>query len=200
MSLAPLIVESERIIAEGIKHFGLKIPANMICCTIQSKGRKKALGWFGPNRWDAGQKDRVHEINLSAEHLKENDCGETLIHELAHAENNFLGIMDCTASQAHNKHFKSMAERLGLTVKPRDKRFGYGFTELGPDAKAFLKKSKFEAKLFSTFRVTADKKKSAGTRMLKVECLDCGYNLRTTQKWLDVGLPTCCCGTEMEAV
>jgi hypothetical protein len=35
--------------------------------------------------------------------------------------------------------------------------------------------------------------------MLKVMCADedCGYNLRTTRQWLNVGTPTCPCGSEM---
>jgi len=36
------------------------------------------------------------------------------------------------------------------------------------------------------------------TRMLKVECPADGYIVRTTQKWIDLGLPTCPCGEEME--
>jgi hypothetical protein len=39
-----------------------------------------------------------------------------------------------------------------------------------------------------------------GTRMLKVECPDCGYTLRTTRKWLDTGLPSCPAGNEMQEV
>jgi hypothetical protein len=34
-----------------------------------------------------------------------------------------------------------------------------------------------------------------GTRMLKVVCPSCGFNFRTTQKWIDKGLPTCQDGT-----
>lgn len=40
--------------------------------------------------------------------------------------------------------------------------------------------------------------KKQATRMIKVCCPGCGYTIRTTQKWIDVGLPTCCCGEEME--
>ena len=42
-------------------------------------------------------------------------------------------------------------------------------------------------------------KPKQGTRMLKVECPEDGYTLRTTAKWLAVGVPTCPCGTEMVA-
>ena len=33
---------------------------------------------------------------------------------------------------------------------------------------------------------------------VKIECPEDGYTVRTTSKWLDIGLPTCPCGTEME--
>ena len=34
--------------------------------------------------------------------------------------------------------------------------------------------------------------KKQGTRLLKCECLVCGYTVRITQKWIDdVGLPVC---------
>lgn len=44
-----------------------------------------------------------------------------------------------------------------------------------------------------------DGKKKQGTRMIKVVCPSCGYTVRTTAKWLEVGLPTCPCGEDMEA-
>lgn len=39
--------------------------------------------------------------------------------------------------------------------------------------------------------------KPQGTRMLKVECMHCGYTVRTTQKWIDQGMPSCPCGVIM---
>jgi hypothetical protein len=42
--------------------------------------------------------------------------------------------------------------------------------------------------------------KKQGTRMLKIECPECGYTVRSTAKWIEVGLPTCVCGAEMVAV
>jgi hypothetical protein len=41
------------------------------------------------------------------------------------------------------------------------------------------------------------KKRKQGTRLIKVECEMCGYVVRTTNKWLRVGRPTCCCGGKM---
>lgn len=40
--------------------------------------------------------------------------------------------------------------------------------------------------------------KKQSTRMLKVECEDCGCIARMTAKWLDtIGAPTCACGGQM---
>lgn len=41
-------------------------------------------------------------------------------------------------------------------------------------------------------------RKKQTTRMLKLKCPCCGYVVRTTQKWLDEGYPSCPSGTEME--
>lgn len=35
------------------------------------------------------------------------------------------------------------------------------------------------------------------TRMLRLECPSCDYLVRTTAKWISVGMPTCPCGTRM---
>jgi hypothetical protein len=37
--------------------------------------------------------------------------------------------------------------------------------------------------------------------MILVKCPkpECGYQVRTTRKWLDVGVPTCPCGELMKA-
>ena len=44
-------------------------------------------------------------------------------------------------------------------------------------------------------KVKRDKKQ--GTRMVKVECGECGYTLRTTKKWLvERGTPLCPCNNE----
>jgi hypothetical protein len=40
--------------------------------------------------------------------------------------------------------------------------------------------------------------KKQSTRLIKALCPECGYTIRTTAKWIENGLPTCPCGTEME--
>jgi hypothetical protein len=199
-SIVPVIQEAERTLAAAIKNFGLTVKPEQVCITVQSKGRQKAYGWFAPNYWTKARgkakAKKIHEINLSAEYLRTCDVGELIIHELAHAENEVLGIKDCSGSQMHNKHFKTMAERLGLEVEPRDSSVGYGFTKLGGPAKSFLKKIAFKRNVFDASRVGlgARKKGSVGSRLLKCECDECGYVVRTTKTWLDKsGAPLCPC-------
>ena len=195
--MVPMIQEAERVIAEAVKHFGLTLKPEQICVTVQSKGRKQAVGWFGPERWNTDKKKTVHEINMSAEHLKTHDMGELMLHELAHAENNVLGVKDCSGRQ-HNKKFKAMAERLGLLVHPRDSSVGYGFTDLADGAKTFLAGIKFDGKIFSAYRGGSGAKKGkVGSRLIKCECGECGYVARTTNKWLeDTGAPLCPCNAK----
>jgi hypothetical protein len=46
--------------------------------------------------------------------------------------------------------------------------------------------------------VSLEKEKTQSTRMMKVECQECGCIVRMTRKWLEeAGLPTCACGGEM---
>lgn len=196
-SISPLITECERIVVETIKAFNLDVKPEEIVITIQSAGRRNALGWFAWDRWQIKNPAAVHEINLCAEHLTTHDMGEVLIHEMAHAENHKKGIKDVSGNQCHNKKFKEMAERLGLIVKPRDKRYGYGFTARGPAADAFLKKVGFKQELFSAARLIT-KGIGAGSRLIKCQCPACEYTVRTTKKWIDVGVPTCPCGKLME--
>ena len=50
-------------------------------------------------------------------------------------------------------------------------------------------------------KISFEKKdKPQTTRMIKVLCPDpsCGYHVRTTRKWIEIGTPTCVCGTKME--
>jgi hypothetical protein len=36
-----------------------------------------------------------------------------------------------------------------------------------------------------------DRPKKQSTRLLKAECPQCGYTIRLSKKWADLGLPTC---------
>lgn len=202
-SLIPAITESNRLLVAAVQHFALSVDPARILVTIQSKGRRNALGWFWHSRWSPekskDKKEFLHEINLSAEYLREHNMGETLLHELAHAENHHCGIQDTDKTgRRHNKKFKSMAECVGLKVT-KSGSLGFAFTDLDARGEEFLDKIQFDRNVYTMCRIVETKASKQGTRLLKIECPECGYVVRTTQKWLDVGLPVCPCGSEMGA-
>lgn len=113
------------------------------------------------------------------------EADHVLVHEMVHAS---VGI-----KAGHKGPFTKMARGLGLEGKLTATTCGPELREkldaltslLGPYPHAGMDPGKSNLKKQST-------------RMLKLECPGCGYIARTTQKWIEVGIPTCCCGTGME--
>lgn len=106
--------------------------------TIQSAGRKNALGWFWPGKWTTEDGEVADEISISAECLGDRTVDgvlETLIHEMIHAHNHSQGIKDCNDVQYHNKKFKVACEAVGLVVTKHKSR-GWAITALGEELKA----------------------------------------------------------------
>ena len=110
-----------------------------------------------------------------------------LTHELCHVVNDW--------QDAHNKPFISIAKSVGLlapwtATKASDELTAYFDTVVGNIGK--YKSPKI-------IIASADRQKKQPTRMIKVTCPDCGYIVRTTQKWIDFALPRCGhCDIEME--
>jgi hypothetical protein len=113
---------------------------------------------------------------------------DVLAHELIHA------VDDC--QHGHKAPFAKLAKSIGLTGKMTA-------TAASPDLVEKLTALAEELGLYPHSPLAhgrgADSPKKQGTRMVKVECPADGYTLRTTRKWLEVGLPTCPCGTQMVA-
>lgn len=133
----------------------------------------------------ASSKDGHHEIFISPELDSPVRVLDVLTHELVHA---FVGL-----EAGHGKDFKVVATKVGLTGKMTA-------TTASDDLKVRLatladKVGKYpHAELIAGGDTLRPKQ---GTRMLKLECPKCGYSVRTTQKWIDVGVPTCVCGVLM---
>lgn len=120
------------------------------------------------------------EIFISPTLADSIDVGHVLVHELIHA---------VLPDAGHRAPFKRAATKLGLTGKmtatvPTDelrRQLEELVEAIGePYPHALLDPRSFERK--------------QSTRLLKLECPGCGYVIRVTQKWIDVGMPTCCCG------
>jgi hypothetical protein len=145
-------------------------------------GRKKTGGKgshaIGQCFDHVSSKDGRYEIFISPELAEPTRVCDVLLHELVHA---YVGL-----EAKHGKDFKLIATRVGLTGKmtatvasdiliPKLKVLvaelgGYPHAELGAGVGLTPKQ---------------------GTRLLKAYCPRCGYVVRITRKWADVGLPVC---------
>lgn len=85
------------------------------------------LGHFGAERWRLGADERtVPEVFIGGEGLARGASPvlATLLHEAAHALASVRGVQETSRrGQYHNKHFRALAEELGLHVD-YDQRIG----------------------------------------------------------------------------
>lgn len=108
----------------------------------------------------------------------------TLAHEMVHAAD------DC--EHQHRGPFVKCVRDLGLDGRATATYAGDEFAEWAKGLSADLGD-------YPHTRLTPPKEeKKQGTRMLKLQAPCCGYVVRTTKKWIEEGLPSCPCGTEME--
>lgn len=115
----------------------------------------------------------------------------TLVHEMIHVAD------DC--QHGHQGFFAYVFRHIGMTGKRTE-------TEAGEELRLVLANIADELGPYphSALRVGGKKsgQKKQTSRMLPIKCTaaDCGYSLRTTRMWIDRGLPTCFCGSEMKEV
>lgn len=166
------------------KKAGVPLPKNVrVSCGFPGGGSaRKRIG----ECWSPQTAGGVNQIFINPTLSKPADVLATLTHELAHASD------DCASG--HGATFGKAARRLGLAGK-------LTATHAGPELAATLKDvAKGLGKYPHKGMTLSDKdRKKQSTRMLKLECPKCGYTVRTTRKWLEVGLPECPCGKRMVA-
>jgi SprT-like family len=129
--------------------------------------------------WPATRsEDGMHEIFISPK-LEARAALETLLHEHIHAS---VGL-----EHKHGKPFKQLALAVGFVGKMRETPCG---DELKERIGSWLK----GLPDYPHGRLNTDagkKEAKPGSRLIKAMCPDCGYTVRITQKWLDVGPPHC---------
>lgn len=162
---------------------GLTYPDKMRYAVGWPKGKAKAGHALGQCWADEASADGTTEIFITPALADLPTIAHVLVHELVHA---CVGI-----KEGHKGRFREKALELGLTGKMT-------CTEAGPELAARL------ADIIATMPPYPHAELSPGikttskqpTRMIKLVCPDkaCGWTCRTTQKWLDVGLPSCPCG------
>jgi hypothetical protein len=127
--------------------------------------------------------DQHFEIIIS---MRLDDVGrvlDTLTHEMVHA------VVGCAAG--HKGPFKKLARSIGLEGK-------LTATHAGPQLTKQLDKIARDLGPYPHAKLDIYKQhKKQSTRLIKCECGECGYTVRTTRKWIDeAGAPLCPCNGE----
>ena len=186
---------------QAIRATQPQIPAVIIIIGSGTGGRETKWGHYAPHRWATGNGTRA-EILISGEGLQRGarDVLATLLHEAAHALAAARGIKDTSRQgRYHNKHFKALAEELGLTVTDHPS-IGWSITTLTPDAEQHYARhlAKLHAAL-SLWRYAEQTAQRTGTRtsnLIAAAC-PCGRSIRIAASTLDAAPVICgaCTGT-----
>lgn len=160
----------------------LRVSVGWPCKKALASGKGRILGQCFATECSA---DKHTEIFVSPVIGKAMDAAGVLAHELVHAA---VGT-----KAAHRKPFIDCGRAIGLEGKP---------TQMLPSKEL---KTKLAAMIdqvgpfpHATLDLTKLTKTKGRKKWIKIVCPSCDYACKTTQKWLDVGLPTCCCGEQME--
>lgn len=161
-----------------IAEHGAECPAVRIGVGFTSGGiRGRSIGECWAPEATA---DQTHAIFLRPNEDDGPNVAATLLHEMIHAA---VGI-----DAKHGPKFRAVAVACGLEGKMTA-------THAGPDLAARLhtlceQLGPYPHAALTGGATTAKPKQT--TRMVKIECPECGYVCRTTRKWLDeAGAPIC---------
>ena len=147
----------------------------------RANGKNKA-GTIGQCFEPSVSDDGTAEMLVSMSQDDPLEVAAILTHEMVHAVE---GI-----EAGHGPAFRSTALKIGLTGKMTATRPGENFKR---DVAPILEK----LGPYPHAAVDISKRKKQTTRMIKVECGDCGYTARVTRKWIEqTGAPLCVCNHE----
>lgn len=126
--------------------------------------------------WNGASADGKSHIFISPLLADGVEALDTLAHELVHV---------VTPKAKHGAKFVKAANAVGLT-----KGLPTGI-EAGPELRAELERLNAECP-YPHVALDARSVPKQSTRLVKVECAECGYVARVTRKWLDAaGAPIC---------
>ena len=112
-----------------IRRWHPDIPPAVIIIASGTDGKHPRWGYHAPGRWNVNGQQYA-EVMISGEGLRRtpDEVLGTLLHEAAHALAHARGIKDTSRQgRYHNKHFKTLAEQLGLAVE-HDQQNGWSAT------------------------------------------------------------------------
>lgn len=171
---------SHKALIEKFAGHGYKVPKNVRVSVGFPKlhGRSKAIGecWSSEN-----SADKHFEIFVSPTLEDSETILGVVAHELGHA----------TVGHAcgHRGEFKTCALAIGLTGKMTA-------TVPGPEFKKWSDRFLTDQGPYPAGKINMNGRKKKQTYLVKCECPDCGYIVRTTEKWLWYGAPICPCNNE----
>lgn len=163
---------------------GYKVPTIRVACGWPSKGglaaKKRTIG----QAWSPkAAEDKVGQIFispfLSGDAKDSQGVLPTLVHEVAHE---VVGV-----EHGHKKVFGKCARAVGLEGKLTS-------TIAGENLMAHCRQWAEKLGEYPHGKLDQNKGpvKKQTTRLIKCECPECGFTVRTTRKWLDeVGAPLC---------
>jgi hypothetical protein len=183
------LTELAEALRPTFKAWGYTIPKYRISCSFPSRRalsvNKRVLGQCFASAVSTGD---IHELFVSPVEDDPIVVAGIVVHELGHAA---VGT-----EHAHKAPFRAFMKASGLAGKPTAT-----VVEKGSDLYRLLSVLTKPLGPYPHQRLNASSlPKPQGTRLLKVECPKCGYVCRVTRTWLDVGVPTCPCGKQMEEV
>jgi len=178
-----------------IRRWHPEIPPAVIIIASGTEGKQARLGHHAPGRWNvAGQ--QYAEVMISGEGLRRtpNEVLGTLLHEAAHALAHERGIKDTSRQgRYHNKHFKTCAEQLGLTVE-HDDRFGWSAAKITSTIEfAYARQLRDLAEAMTLWRhgeTTTGPTARRNTNLIAAAC-PCGRSIRVAASTLAEAPITC---------
>ena len=157
--------------------------------------RQPRWGHFASARWYVEASERA-EVMISGEALRLTPAEvlAVILHEAAHALAHARGIKDTSRQgRYHNKHFKTHAEELGLTVE-HDQRNGWSASKITHDAEhAYEGQLTALAEAMTLWRrseATTGPGTRRNTNLLAAVC-SCGRSIRVAASTLAEAPITC---------
>lgn len=169
---------TKKIEAEFFAPLGLAMPEKWrVTCGFPSRNALgKARRTVGQNWAPQASADGTNEIIISMTVGDVHEAAAILAHEMIHA---VIGN-----DKGHGKEFRKVAIAIGLTGKMTATVAGEEFTKrITPIIKKLGK--------YPHAALDQQSRKKQSTRMIKCECACCGYVVRTSNKWINVAVPTC---------